>query len=55
MINIELEYLKEIEIKKMKLAQLVEWKFMQVYKLIATTNPTQSIDAALYQLTSKLD
>jgi aminopeptidase C len=47
MLNIELEYLKELEIKKMRLAQTVEWKFMTVYKLIATGSPNQSIDAPL--------
>jgi hypothetical protein len=49
LLNLELEYLKELEIKKMRLAQLVEWRFMTVFNLIVPRNSeTYTIDQKLY-------
>lgn len=48
LLNLEIEYLKELEIKKMRLAQLVEWRFMTVFNLIVPK------DSDIYDIDQKL-
>lgn len=45
----ELEYLREIEVEKMKLAQLADWKFMTVFKIVVGQDSgVENIDKQIF-------